>query len=270
MYFKPLSGIAVLFVVSLMLGCSKEPPKCSDESTFSLVREIVRDQVGAREGFSDSEIKENIAFSVPRAAAFDEKIKKYSCEATMTVAGTYVIPIAYESQLDDKNEHVGSLQRIGRGDLIQIARALVNSKNSKSAVPDPSSTNSSAQPATPSTTNAGSNAQCFSEVGINKAISELASYKDVASSVNCEKEVYGAGKLICQNSTLKLMDSLDTKAYVYAFENGSKSEANHAKPPLDSAWISSVRNECKDEACLCTAFKAHTNSSLGGSSPYPQ
>lgn len=114
------------------------------------------------------------------------------------------------------------------------------------------------------------NAECFSESVINNAIAELRSYEGVPPSVDCEKQVYGAGKLICQSSILKLMDSLDTKAYVYAVENSTKSETNHEKPVVDSAWIGSVRNECKDEACLCAAFKAHTNDSLGALSPYPQ
>lgn len=113
-------------------------------------------------------------------------------------------------------------------------------------------------------------AECFSEQAIAKTIAELRSYEDVPPSVDCDKQVYGAGKLICQSRILKLMDSLDTKAYVYSVENSNKSETNHEKPVVDSAWIGAVRNECKDEACLCAAFKAHTNSSLAELSPYPQ
>jgi len=232
----------------------------------------VLDQIGGRDGLTDVEINRNITFAFARATSFDEKIKKYSCSANMTVGGLYELPIVYESQLDDKNDHIASLGGIKRGDLLQLASALGVAKMNKSArggsaSPQPAEQQTVPLATQPSTTGGS---QCFSDVAITKAIGELAAYADVPSSVDCEKQVYGAGKLICQNNTLKLMDSLDTKAYVYALENATKSEVNHAKPPVDSTWITSVRNECKDEACLCAAFKTHTNGSLGANSPYPQ
>lgn len=271
--FQVILRLVIVATSILLVACSKEPPKCSDESTFSILRSILLDQIGGTKGLTDTEIKEFITFAFPRATGFEEKIKKYSCNAKMSVGGRYELPIVYESQLDDKNEHIVSMGGIGHGDLLKFEITLDAEKENKatksgSTAPQPAEKKSIASVAVQSSTESGS--QCFSEAAITKAIGNLASsYGDVPSSVDCEKQVYGAGKLICQNNNLKLMDSLDSKAYVYALENGTKSEENHVKPPVDSAWIASVRNECKDETCLCAAFKAHTNESLGGGSPYP-
>ena len=260
-----MAAVVAVFAISTLSGCAKSPPKCSDPEVTNLATKLFSEQIGNFDNITIEQIQKTLVISLSRASSFDEKIKKYSCEAKLGIGGALEMPIKYESQLDDKNELIVATQAldINRTDAIRITRAITSAVSS-------SNVGQQVTADTPQPKNTLVNVQCFSEVAISKAILELVSYKDVASSLNCEKEVLGAGKLICQNKTLKLMESLDTKAYVYAFENGSKSEADHTKPPLDLAWISSVRNECKDEACLCTAFKAHTNASLGGSSPYPQ
>ncbi|MBY0575401.1 MAG: hypothetical protein K2P67_02250 [Gallionellaceae bacterium] len=61
----------------------------------------------------------------PRASAFDGKIKKYSCEAKLTVGGMYELPIAYESQLDDKNQHIVSVGGIRRADLFALQAGMI-------------------------------------------------------------------------------------------------------------------------------------------------
>jgi len=64
------------------------------------------------------------------------------------------------------------------------------------------------------------------------------------------------------------MESLDTKSYVYAFENATKEATNHKRPVVDKDWITKVRDRCIDIDYLCDAMKSHTNDSLGGESPY--
>ncbi|MBH2020439.1 MAG: hypothetical protein I8H91_13045 [Burkholderiales bacterium] len=126
MNHKTRSIIVVLLLAVVVAGCAKEPPKCSDESTFSLIRQIIVDQLGGREGVTDTELQENMKIELPRASAFDEKIKKFSCEAKLIAGGKIQLPITYESQLDDRNQHIVSVGGISRGDLFQLQYAINN------------------------------------------------------------------------------------------------------------------------------------------------
>jgi uncharacterized protein len=98
----------------------------------------------------------------------------------------------------------------------------------------------------------------------------LTPMNDVAPSVDCQRQSGRIDKLICEDDSLRLIEQLDTKAWVYAYENATKTELNHRKTNLDENWIKSVRNKCKDRACLCAAFRDHTNDSMGGTSLYEQ
>ncbi len=113
------------------------------------------------------------------------------------------------------------------------------------------------------------NANCFSEQKIKEAIKSLNDYYgDVPAAVSCKKAKKNtAEKLICKNDFLQLMDELDTKAYVYAVENATKSEVDHKKF-VDKQWIKNSRNQCTSVLCLCQSFMMHTNNSQGGFSPY--
>jgi hypothetical protein len=115
------------------------------------------------------------------------------------------------------------------------------------------------------------NADCFTTVDeskIKNAINDKNdSYRDVPPTVNCKKPANRADELICSSSTLLLMEELDRKAYVYGIENGTHQEVNHKKTK-STGWIKNVRNKCKDELCLCEAFKERIDADLGGMSPY--
>lgn len=94
-------------------------------------------------------------------------------------------------------------------------------------------------------------------------------YTDVPSAIDCTATKIQAEKLICGNKRLKLMELLDTRAYVYAYENATAEETNHNPPTVDTRWVRETRNACRTIDCLCKAFQEHTNSSLGASrSPY--
>lgn len=122
-----ISGVIVVGVMSMFLaGCSKTPPKCSDEDTASLVRKIILDQFGGSEGLTEKEILENLKIELPRASAYDEKIKKYSCEAKLVAGNKYQLPITYESQLDDQNQHLVSVSGITLGDKINLKAAFTD------------------------------------------------------------------------------------------------------------------------------------------------
>jgi len=146
-------AILTIFLAVLILGCSKQVPKCSDDDTITLVRKIIFDQIGGSEGLTDKEIQENMKFALPRATAHDEKIKKYSCEAKLIAGNTIELPISYASQLDDQGQHIVSVGGISRGDLLVVLSAikesLIKTRAPKSeAIPEPAKATPSA-PAAP-------------------------------------------------------------------------------------------------------------------------
>lgn len=126
MKHKTVPTIIATLVSAFITGCAKEPPKCSDEATFSLIRQIIVEQLGGREGVSDKELQDNIKIEMPRPSAYDEKIKKYSCEAKLVAGGAIELPIRYESQLDDKNEHVVAIGGISRSDQVSLQVAITD------------------------------------------------------------------------------------------------------------------------------------------------
>lgn len=133
---KIYAVIILAVIVTFLIGCSKEPPKCSDDSTTKLVKQIIINQIGG-EGLTEKEIQESMKIEYARAAAFDKNIKKYSCEAKLIAGGKYELPISYESQLDDKNEHIVAVGGISRGDLQMVALAISESIKQSKAVKEP-------------------------------------------------------------------------------------------------------------------------------------
>lgn len=122
---KTLKIIIITVILAALGGCTNEPPKCSDDNTISLVRKIIFDQIGGSEDLTDKEIKELLKIEFPRASTLDEKIKKYSCEAKLIAGDTYQLPITYESQIDDKSQHIVSVGGIGRGDLLSVRAGVI-------------------------------------------------------------------------------------------------------------------------------------------------
>jgi uncharacterized protein YecT (DUF1311 family) len=123
-------SLAALLLAPLLLACSKEPPKCSDPATVSLLKDIVFDKLnldtGAREKIGVQLLDSLLGVDNARPSAYDEKIKKFSCEATLVAKGngdkgdSYSLPVQYESQLDDKNNHIVALKGVLVADLRQV------------------------------------------------------------------------------------------------------------------------------------------------------
>lgn len=118
--------IIASLITTLITGCAKEPPKCSDEATLSLVRQIIAEQLIGR-SVPDKGLKDILKIELPRASGFDEKIKEFTCEAKLIAGGTVQMPITYKSQLDDKDQHIVVVGGISRGDLIALLYAVANS-----------------------------------------------------------------------------------------------------------------------------------------------
>lgn len=145
----------MLMAASLLVsGCAKEPPKCSDLGTQKVLREIITAQLGNRDGITDKELEENLQFELPRASAYDEKIKKYSCEAKLIAGRSISLPVAYSSQLDDDNKHIVSVEKIAKSDIFAVGfsvgkgiqegrlRAQTGSTNEKTNDPTPAASES--------------------------------------------------------------------------------------------------------------------------------
>ncbi|WP_051306126.1 lysozyme inhibitor LprI family protein [Massilia alkalitolerans] len=119
----------VILSTALLVACTKEAPKCSEPSTLALVKQILLDEMSA-----DAETKKlvdsYISFENTRPSAFDEKIRKFSCEASMSVraggegSGSYNVPIEFESQLDDKGDHIVAVTKLLPGDRQQVVAHL--------------------------------------------------------------------------------------------------------------------------------------------------
>ncbi len=142
-----VSAVFIVAVIAVSLtACAKETPKCSDDETISLIRKIILDQIGGSEKLSKEEIKENMKIELPRATAFDEKIKKYNCEAKLKAGNSYVLPITYESQLDDENQHIVAVGGINRADLFNVSSWIAQSIENVRAEKDISTKPTEIQP----------------------------------------------------------------------------------------------------------------------------
>jgi hypothetical protein len=117
--------LSSLLLIACLSGCKDSVPKCSDDDTLSLVKNILAEQIGESEGASAAEMTTQMVIQYPRASAYTESIKKYECEAKLLAAGTYELPITYESQIDDSGQHIVAVGGIQRGDLFQVALAIV-------------------------------------------------------------------------------------------------------------------------------------------------
>lgn len=100
------------------------------------------------------------------------------------------------------------------------------------------------------------------------------SYGFMLSDIGCDARTIPAHRIMCDsaetpNAPLWRMGRLDDLAWVYAYENATKSQVDLADPPRDTGFIA-TRDACTEAACLCDALIEHTNGSLGGASPYPQ
>lgn len=122
---KISAALIAALSASLLAGCAKEPPKCSDPETLSLVRKIILDQIGGSDGVTEKEIQDNMKIELPRATEYDEKVKKYTCSGKLIAGDAYHLPITYESQLDDKGDHIVFVNGISPGDLMGVQNGVI-------------------------------------------------------------------------------------------------------------------------------------------------
>jgi hypothetical protein len=99
---------------------------------------------------------------------------------------------------------------------------------------------------------------------LQMALNKLTQYADVGSCINYAKPANAAQAMVASDPGLRLMELLDTRAAVYAHENATKQQVDHAKSQsfgLDIARFSSAEQ-------IRQAYRQRTNQHLGGMSPY--
>lgn len=126
------ANVAIL-ALCLLTGCqylTNSTPTCSDETTLSLVRQILGEMVLDDSVIPANDVLSNrLTFNYPRATKFEENIRKYSCEAQLIVIGEgsqkHEIEISYSSQVDDTESHLVGVSGISFADAAIIKVALL-------------------------------------------------------------------------------------------------------------------------------------------------
>lgn len=236
---------ASTLAAALLTGCAKSPPKCSDEGTFTLIRQIIVDQIGGREGVTDEELKENMKIELPRASAFDEKIKKYTCEAKLVAGGTIELPITYESQLDDSSQHIVSVDGISNGDLLQLKIAIsqgiqeMRGGRTETAPPVEEQVSQQIAPA-PSTQ--------------EQAPAVQAPEKSWSPSFDCAKASTFSEKSVCSDPLLGKLDGALSENYKNMLASDIGDGARGDLKETQKKWLGE-RNKCTDIQCLTNAYR---------------
>lgn len=257
---KTSTVIMATVIAAFLAACAKEPPKCSDDDTFSLIRKIVLDQIGGGEGLSETEIKENMKIEFPRASAFDEKIKKYSCEAKLIVGGTIQLPITYESQLDDKNQHIVSVGGISRGDLFAVQAGMIEgikkSREKKGEATKPAEVpptqKPSEQPITAPVPVVEPNpAPATAPIAEKSQASQQATW---VPSFDCTKASTFSENAICNDPLLGKLDGALSENYKYMLASDIGDGARNDLKATQKKWLAD-RNKCTDNTCLANSYR---------------
>lgn len=232
-----ISAVAMVTVMAVFLAaCAKQPPKCSDDNTFSLVRKIILDHIGGSEGLSEKEIQENMKIELPRATAFDEKIKKYSCEAKLIAGGMYQLPITYESQLDDKNQHLVSVGGISPGDLFSVRLGVIEGIKKSRAERDITTKPDKISP-TPT---------AEKDQTVPKAT--------WIPSFDCTKASTFSEKAICSDPLLGKLDGALSENYKYMLASDIGDGARNDLKTTQRKWLME-RNKCTNSQCLANTYR---------------
>lgn len=247
-------------LTTVISGCGKEPPKCSDNETISLVRQIIFEQIGGSEGLTEKEIKENLKVELPRASAFDEKIKKYSCEAKLIAGDMYQLPITYESQADDKGQHIVSVGGINRVDLIGVQSGVIEgikksrANTTNTAKPDETpSTQKTTEPpiSTPAQVAPSNSVPTENTSSEGKQPSPQPTW---APSFDCAKATTFSEKAVCNDPLLGKLDGALSQNYKYMLASDIGDGARSDLKATQKKWLSE-RNKCTDNECLTNSYR---------------
>lgn len=97
------------------------------------MRQILSEEMNLADPALQEEVFKNLKFVSPKATDFDKKNKKFSCESTLTSGASYQVPIKYQSQLADDEEHLVAMTRVPYQEISKLKAALLTVMNQKSA-----------------------------------------------------------------------------------------------------------------------------------------
>lgn len=123
---KSLLRIAIVCttLVTMLTGCTKRPPKCSDPDTKDILTSIyVRQFAKVNESkFSDKDMLEYITVHTIRKIDFNKERNTYICHATVQFGDDGSLYTQYESYFDEETgEHMVLTQGLHLGTQIAIA-----------------------------------------------------------------------------------------------------------------------------------------------------
>lgn len=249
---------AVVVGVSLytnLIFCA-EPPKCSDKNTLSTVLEIILENIGAGKLSGDEKVTNALLFEVPHATSYDEKIKKYSCEAVIISGGKYKIPVRYDSQLDDNDQHLVFVKQMSRTELEPLVFGLSDALKKRQAVntqvessSQPSPVSKSAQPTATTESMSGPHTQPANQQNVDSK-----SQQQWKVSFDCGKAATYVEKNICSNIYLSQLDGVLSQNYKYISASDIGDDARKHLKSTQKNWLQD-RNKCSDVQCLVDIYK---------------
>ena len=252
-------GLISIVAVVLLGGCSKEPPKCSDDATFSLMRKIIVGEIGVAPGITDKEIQESMKFETARAAGFDEKLKTYQCEATM-VAGPYQFPLQYVSQLNDQNKHLVLIRNVERIRAVYALQDGIAGIVKSKAAPKPTA----AAPEASAQVKPSEQIATAPQSGVPAAPAPApaqnpsVSVVTFAPSFDCSKAASAAEKSICSDPLLGKLDGTLAQNYKFMLASNIGEGAKSDLKQTQKKWLSQ-RNQCKTNECLVSAYRSRVD-----------
>lgn len=105
--------ILIIAAISLITGCAKPAPKCSDEKTIGSVLQITKEQASKRVPLDDLVIK----LEAIRTTGTDDKTGAQSCAGEIVMESKKMgniplpkIPITFKSEMTDTKEHYVSVK----------------------------------------------------------------------------------------------------------------------------------------------------------------
>lgn len=84
---RTIALFPLMVAVTILSGCSQEPPGCGDPNTVALLKQIMREQLLPEKwkAVSAATFDKGTRVELPVPSKFEKEIKKFSCEARMSV-----------------------------------------------------------------------------------------------------------------------------------------------------------------------------------------
>jgi hypothetical protein len=98
--------VITLLSTTLLTGCGKKAPKCSDQETIDTLKGIFFEKAGLDPSASD---KLEIVVNDIRTSSFDKETGSYTCNASMyfnnkTINLQRTVPITYKTEILDNGK----------------------------------------------------------------------------------------------------------------------------------------------------------------------